>query len=161
MPPLPLLSLQPLLSSYRNPVWLLVTFVATAFMSAHSLVAYSQKTSPPQAFHWTQATVTILAKGYSALSSTGNMDSYLVLISPRKRGQEPILGRLVDYYPFLFSSISDEHVSSGQTLRLTISDASYCSMDDKDFKVSLVIDQEKFAGLQAETKTLPCFILRR
>ncbi len=101
--------------------------------------------------------ITILARGSHVSSSTGNMDSYLVLMSERK-DREPIAARLVHYYPDFQHGISDEVIMSHPRLRVRVSPVTYCAMDAKAFVVRRAFDPEATEKVQGN---LPCMLVRQ
>jgi hypothetical protein len=106
---------------------------------------------------WQRVTVAILARGSHVSSSTGNMDSYLVLLSERKN-REPVAARLVDYYPGFEHGITDETISSQRQFRVVVTSADYCAMDAKAFVIKRSFDPEAIDKSQG---SLPCFVVRR
>jgi hypothetical protein len=101
--------------------------------------------------------VAILARGSHVSSSTGNMDSYLVLLSERKN-REPVAARLVDYYPSFEYRISDEVIASHRQFRIAVAAATYCAMDAKAFVIEHAFDPEAIDKIQG---SLPCFVIRQ
>jgi hypothetical protein len=106
---------------------------------------------------WRRVNVTILARGSHVSDGTGNMDSYLVLLSDRKNG-EPVAARLVDYYPDFQEAITDEAITSQRQFRVRVTSAAYCAMDSKDFAVKRVFDSDAVARVQGN---LPCVVVRQ
>jgi hypothetical protein len=101
--------------------------------------------------------VTILARGSHVSGSTGNMDSYLVLLSARKN-REPVSARLVDYYPGFQHGITDEAITSHRQFRVSVTAAAYCAMDAKAFVVRRAFDPEAIGRIQGN---LPCVVVRQ
>jgi hypothetical protein len=106
---------------------------------------------------WQRVTVTILARGSHVSGSTGNMDSYLVLLSGRKN-HEPVAARLVHYYAGLQHGISDEAISSQRQFRVSVTAATYCAMDAKAFVVIHAFDPEAVRNVEGN---LPCMVVRQ
>jgi hypothetical protein len=106
---------------------------------------------------WQRVNVTILARGSHVSGSTGNMDSYLVLLSERKN-REPVAVRLVDYYPGFQQGITDEAISSHRQFRLFVTAATYCDMNAKAFVVKRAFDPEAIEKVQGN---LPCLLVRQ
>ena len=105
---------------------------------------------------WQRVNVTILARGSHVSGSTGNMDSYLVLLSERK-DQQPVAARLVHYYPGFQHPITDEAISSQRRFRVSVIPATYCSMDAKAFVVKRAFDPEAVEKVEGN---LPCVVVR-
>jgi hypothetical protein len=106
---------------------------------------------------WQRVNVTIVARGSHVSGSTGNMDSYLVLLSEGKN-REPVAARLVDYYPGFQQGIIDEAISSHPQFRVSVTAATYCAMDAKAFVVKRAFDPEAIEKLQGN---LPCMVVRQ
>ncbi|HXP06857.1 MAG TPA: hypothetical protein VN828_00105, partial [Acidobacteriaceae bacterium] len=101
--------------------------------------------------------VTILARGSHVSSSTGNMDSYLVLLSEGKNS-EPVAARLVDYYPGFQQGLTDEAIMSHGQFRVSVTAASYCAMDATAFVVTHAFDTEAIGKVHGN---LTCVMVRR
>jgi hypothetical protein len=106
---------------------------------------------------WLRVTVTILARGSHVSGSTGNMDSYLVLLSERKN-REPVGARLVHYYPGSQQGVTDQAISSHPQFRVSVTAATYCAMDAKAFVVKRAFDPEAIGRIQGN---LPCVVVRQ
>lgn len=105
---------------------------------------------------WERVHVTILARGSGASDSTGNMDSYLVLLSEGKN-REMVAARLVDYYPGVQQGLSDEAILSHRQFRVFVTPAAYCAMDATAFVVKHAFDAEAIGKVQGN---LPCVVVR-
>jgi hypothetical protein len=132
----------------------ILLLAATPFLHARSRQAFN---GSPGTEAWQRVAVIILARGSHVSSSTGNMDSYLALVSKRKN-QEGMAARLVDYYPSVGQGITDEAITSHRQFRVRATAASYCAMDSKAFVVKRVFDPEAVDKLQGN---LPCMVIRR
>jgi hypothetical protein len=106
---------------------------------------------------WQRVNVAILARGSHVSSSTGNMDSYLVLLSERKNS-EPVTARLVHYYPGFEYRISDEAITSHRQFRVAVTAATYRAMDAKGFVIERAFDPEAIYKIHG---SLPCFVIRK
>lgn len=111
----------------------------------------------PRTEVWRHVNVTILARGSHVSGSTGNMDSYLVLLSERKN-REAVAARLVDYYPSFEHGITDEAIRSHREFRASVTAADYCAMDAKAFVVKRAFDLEAVDKVQG---SLPCVVVRQ
>jgi hypothetical protein len=105
---------------------------------------------------WRRVSVKILARGSSAGDSTGNMDSYLVLLFGGKN-REPVAARLVDYYPRFQMRLTDEVIMSRGEFRVSVTPAPYCEMDAAAFVVKHAFYPEAIGKVQGN---LPCVIVR-
>ena len=140
----------------------LLSLVGMIILLSLTPLCWSRKPLAPQDFAWTRADITIIARGFGAISSTGNMDTYLALISAAGRNDPTTAARIVDYYASFEPGI-DYEIASGRTLRLRLSYAAYCKMTVRAFAVQDVIDPEALSRLRgADNETpMPCFIVRR
>lgn len=125
---------------------------ATPPLQARSRGAWGDSSST----EWQHVNVTIIARGSGATDSTGNMDTYLVLLSEGKN-REPVAARLVDYYPSLQHGITDEAIMSRRQFRVFVTSADYCAMDAKVFVVKHAFDAEAIGKVQGN---LPCVVVR-
>ena len=121
----------------------------------------SQPHSLALSFQGRRVEVKIIARGSSMVSSTGNMDIYLAIIS-NGRHDEPIAARLVYYYPFFASGLSADQMASGHPFHLRLSYAGYCGMEAKDFAVQQALDSDAVTKLieASSHDVLPCFVVR-
>jgi hypothetical protein len=146
----------------RNTIWRGIAAAAIAVLllpATPLLQARSRRASgdSPGTEMWQRVNVTFLARGSHVSGSTGNMDSYLVLLSARK-SREPMAARLVDYYPGFQHGITDEAIASHRQLRLFVSAATYCDMNAKAFFVERAFDPEEIEKVQGN---LPCLLVRQ
>jgi hypothetical protein len=110
---------------------------------------------------WKRVEVVIIARGSNVRGSSGNMDSYLALVS-RGKGHEETVARLVHYYPSFQSAIPDDEITTRARFHLRVTAAEYCRMDAKDFLIQHVFDEEAVARIRepGEHNTLPCLLIR-
>jgi hypothetical protein len=145
----------------RTRLWYKATAVAAAIMllpASPLLQARSRRalSDLSGAETWRRVNVTILARGSHVSGSTGNMDSYLVLLLEGKNS-EPVAARLVHYYPGFQTAITDDAISSHPQFRLSVTAANYCAMDAKAFVVIHAFDSEAIEKVQGH---LPCMVVR-
>ena len=110
----------------------------------------------PSTQAWQSANVTILARGSNVSDSTGDMDSYLVLLSEHKH-REPVLARLVDYRSGIEPGLTDDAILSHPQYRVRVTAADYCAMDASAFVVKRAFDLEAVGRVQG---SLPCVVVR-
>jgi hypothetical protein len=110
---------------------------------------------------WMRVEVVIIARGSNVKSSSGNMDSYLAIIS-RGKSHEETVARLVHYYASFQPGIPDDRIASGAALHLRVTSADYCRIDAKDFLIRHVFDEDAVARIRKpdEHNTLPCLLVR-
>lgn len=110
---------------------------------------------------WKRVEVVIIARGSNVKGSSGNMDSYLALVSQGK-GHEETVARLVHYYPSFQSAIPDDQIATRARFQLRVTSAEYCRMDAKDFLIQHVFDEDAVARIREPGKhdTLPCLLVR-
>jgi hypothetical protein len=138
-----------------------------------------QSSSSDQRSLWQRFEVTVVARGSSTASSTGDMDLYLAMISSKGRHHSIMAAQLVDYYSHYEQGISDDRLSSRRPLRLYLAYAGYCRIDAKAFLVRHIFDAEALATIRgpnvqsagldpgqdasqnSNQDTLPCFIVHR
>lgn len=132
----------------------LLLLPVTPLLQARSRQALA---NPPGIEPWRRVNVTILARGSHVSSSTGNMDSYLVLLSERKN-REPVAALVVNYYPGFGYRISDEAITSHPQFRIAVTTATYCAMDAKRFVIERAFDPEVINNIKG---SLPCFVIRQ
>lgn len=140
---------------------LLVTTICMLLFAALPLgmpQGLSQEQSPVD---WKLLEVKIIARGSTATGSTGNMDTYLAVVS-RKGKRDQSAARLVHYYPSFETGLRNEWILSGRTFHLRLSSAGYCSMRVKDFIAERIFDEDAVSNLNKASAqdSLPCFILR-
>jgi hypothetical protein len=105
---------------------------------------------------WKRVEVVIIARGSNVRGSSGNMDSYLALVSKGKSHEETV-ARLVHYYPSFQSAIPDDQIATRARFHLRVTSAEYCRMDAKDFLIQHVFDEDAVEKLQG---AFPCYLLR-
>jgi hypothetical protein len=133
-----------------------------AFVYRAPIRATQGVSQAPSPVDWKLLEVKVIARGSSATSSMGNMDTYLAIVS-RKGKPDQSAARLVHYYPSFETGLRSEWMLSGRTFHLRLSSASYCSMQVKDFIAERIFNQDAVSKLD-ETRDqdfLPCFILRK
>jgi len=106
---------------------------------------------------WRRVNITILARGSHVSDSSGNMDSYLVLLSERK-SEGPVAARLVDYRSEIEPGLSDEAIRAHPQVRVRVTPAAYCAMDASGFVVRRAFDPEAVSKLRG---SLLCLVVRR
>jgi hypothetical protein len=134
---------------------MLAALLLPAAASLHARARRALSDSPGSQA-WQRVSITILARGSHVSGSSGNMDSYLVLLSAHKNS-EPVPARLVDYHSSFESEISDDAIISRPQFRVRVTEADYCAMDVKAFVVKRAFDPAAIEKLQGN---LPCMVVR-
>jgi hypothetical protein len=153
----------PLLLVKKATLWKAATAAGVLLMTATpQLQARSRKESRvlSDTGVWQHVSVKIVARGPHVSGSTGDMDSYLAVISTRKH--EEIAARLVHYHPDFERAISDERLVSGAVFHFRVTAAEYCAMNATDFFALRIFDEESVAKMRApgQQERLPCLLIR-
>lgn len=122
--------------------------------------AIAVSSAAPHKLETKRVSVRIIARGSSVRSSTGNMDTYIAVITSRKH-ENSVTIRLVNYYPPFADGLPADRIDAGDLFLLRLRYAPYCDMNVSSFAIQQTYDEDSIRRMQiaGDQSILPCFLI--